>query len=233
MQDHRRAGFMEKGIVEGSSIGGIASLRIRLGMSQSEFAERMGVSQTTVSRWESGRQIPGAGIRAQLSELRYQLDLSRGTRPEIALVEHSPFPMAIVSEDWRVVAMSDPLLARHEGAGPEIKLERLKKRSSADMEQALSILRAHGFFEAKVPACRIVARGFVVGRDPDCFEALCTPLVLEGKVCRLTQYRFLADDEFRERRNAVGLVTFLGRDGAPAEPQNSVMSRGDESGGVL
>jgi DNA-binding transcriptional regulator YiaG len=42
----------------------VAALRRRLGISQSEFAARLGVRQQTVSEWEVGRYRPrGASVR--------------------------------------------------------------------------------------------------------------------------------------------------------------------------
>ena len=35
-------------------------IRRKKGLSQAEFAERMGVSQNTISQWESGARIPNA-----------------------------------------------------------------------------------------------------------------------------------------------------------------------------
>jgi transcriptional regulator with XRE-family HTH domain len=40
----------------------MTGLRERLGWSQGELAERLGVSQSLVSKWESGRRDPGAGV---------------------------------------------------------------------------------------------------------------------------------------------------------------------------
>lgn len=43
--------------------GGIRSLRLRLGLTQEAFARRLGVSITTVSRWENGQVKPrGLGL---------------------------------------------------------------------------------------------------------------------------------------------------------------------------
>jgi transcriptional regulator with XRE-family HTH domain len=191
--------------------GKVAALRAQLGLSQSEFARRLGVNQTTVSRWESGRQVPGKSILIRLRELSYDLNFSRGLSPEIALVEHSPFPMAIISQEWEVVAVSDPLLQQENAERAGLQAEGGRKRSSADMEQAFSILRDKGFFDARIPACRIVARAFIFGQQQRCFDALCTPLPVKGRICRLMQYRFLREDEFAARRGEVGLITFLDR----------------------
>src|SRR5687768_2547494 len=94
----------------------IVALRERLGVSQAELGRRLGVDQATVSRWERGLQAPEPRIQVRLSELMYRLDQSRGLRPEIALVEHSPFPMAIISRGWTVVALSDAILSRTDEA---------------------------------------------------------------------------------------------------------------------
>jgi transcriptional regulator with XRE-family HTH domain len=187
----------------------IVALRTSLGLSQAELARQVGVDQATVSRWERGLQAPDPRARVQLSELMYRLDVSRGMRSEIALVEHSPFPMAIVAGDWSVVAVSDAILLR---TGEEFRREgnlQGKKDTTADMEQAIAILRSHGFFEGKVAAARIVARGFMLWRDLKLFEAICTPVTVDGEICRLMQYQFLAEPVFLKRRKRFGLVTLL------------------------
>lgn len=38
----------------------ITSERIRMGISQKELADKLGVSLTTVSRWEQGRSFPSS-----------------------------------------------------------------------------------------------------------------------------------------------------------------------------
>jgi DNA-binding transcriptional regulator YiaG len=55
----------------------IVALRRALGLSQAEFAHRLGVRQQTVSEWETGRYRPrGASLRvlAILAEERVQYD---------------------------------------------------------------------------------------------------------------------------------------------------------------
>jgi DNA-binding transcriptional regulator YiaG len=57
----------------------IAELRERLGLTQAEMAEELGVRQQTVSEWETGRYEPrGASVKvlAHLAESRTPYDAS-------------------------------------------------------------------------------------------------------------------------------------------------------------
>lgn len=45
------------------------SARERLGLTQREVAERMGVDQSAVSQWETGKTHPKAGLLVRLSQL--------------------------------------------------------------------------------------------------------------------------------------------------------------------
>lgn len=48
----------------------IWAARMKLGLTQLEFAERLGVDPVTVSRWERGVSTPqGRGVRARLAAL--------------------------------------------------------------------------------------------------------------------------------------------------------------------
>ena len=47
----------------------VRALRDALGMTQEEFAREVGVSFTTVSRWETGRGTPSRLARRQLEQL--------------------------------------------------------------------------------------------------------------------------------------------------------------------
>jgi transcriptional regulator with XRE-family HTH domain len=47
----------------------IRQLREKMILSQTEFAERLGVSNVTVSRWETGKSFPTIKIKRRLQEL--------------------------------------------------------------------------------------------------------------------------------------------------------------------
>ncbi|WP_286958872.1 helix-turn-helix domain-containing protein [Arsenicicoccus sp. UBA7492] len=52
----------------------VAARRLALGLSQAALADVLGVKQATVSRWEAGARVPGAGVDAELAVLEDQLE---------------------------------------------------------------------------------------------------------------------------------------------------------------
>jgi DNA-binding transcriptional regulator YiaG len=52
----------------------VKALRLRLALTQEELARQLGVSLSTVSRWETGRSSPSRLARQRLSELSARRD---------------------------------------------------------------------------------------------------------------------------------------------------------------
>ncbi len=59
--------------------GGLRTVREALALSQAQFARRLGVAGGTISRWETGRARPSAGVLRRLDALRRKLAGSRRT----------------------------------------------------------------------------------------------------------------------------------------------------------
>ncbi len=65
----------------------VTGLRRQLALSQEDLAHQLGVSYTTVNRWENGRRIPSKLAQVQLNAFRTkmvaggQLVLPEGQRP--------------------------------------------------------------------------------------------------------------------------------------------------------
>ncbi len=83
----------------------IKSLRISLNLSQSEFSERLGVDQASVSRWERGKTEPQYDLRKVLDGMAKQAGLAV-LGDLIDVVNASPFPMILVSRSREVFAAS-------------------------------------------------------------------------------------------------------------------------------
>ncbi|MCH9765617.1 MAG: helix-turn-helix domain-containing protein [Alphaproteobacteria bacterium] len=86
--------------------------RLRHGLSQSEMAKLMNVSQRTISRWERGEDRPGIAYKKRLRDLALE-------PPEILLrtltaaVARCPAPRALSrSQNLQLVAVSKPALEK-------------------------------------------------------------------------------------------------------------------------
>jgi transcriptional regulator with XRE-family HTH domain len=53
----------------------IRQLREKMILSQTEFAERLGVSNVTVSRWETGKSFPTIKLKRKLNDLFLKYDI--------------------------------------------------------------------------------------------------------------------------------------------------------------
>src|ERR1700760_44567 len=57
----------------GAGAGGVRALRTRAGLTQEQFAARLGVSFAAVTRWENARSGVSAAARRRLAELEREL----------------------------------------------------------------------------------------------------------------------------------------------------------------
>src|SRR5262249_40159540 len=60
--------MLTEGRVRKSNVPNIRALRSKLGLTQARFAELMGVSFVTVSRWENGQSIPSPSALAVITK---------------------------------------------------------------------------------------------------------------------------------------------------------------------
>ncbi len=58
----------------------IRELRQRLDLTQEQFAQRVGVTYSTVNHWENGKRVPLPFLVKRLVEMKQELD-SRDTKP--------------------------------------------------------------------------------------------------------------------------------------------------------
>ncbi len=52
----------------------VKELRRRLGLTQEQFAQRVGVTYSTVNHWENGKRIPQPFLLRRLVEMKGELD---------------------------------------------------------------------------------------------------------------------------------------------------------------
>lgn len=58
----------------------IRELRQRLDLTQEQFAQRVGVTYSTVNHWENGKRVPLPFLVKRLFEMKQELDTNESTK---------------------------------------------------------------------------------------------------------------------------------------------------------
>lgn len=86
--------------------------RMRHGLSQTEMARMMDVSQRTISRWERGEDNPGIQFKKRLRDLALEPP-EVFLRALIASVKHCPAPRALSRfQNLELIAVSQPAILK-------------------------------------------------------------------------------------------------------------------------
>ena len=177
-------------------------LRRLRALKQAALAELLGVDQATVSRWESGRQIPDLGMQRRLR------DMMRRTEPrEEALLKHcinASVGYTLLCDEQRTIRAASPSFCEIHGVAPSdiIGMSSLPA-FTAELEQMLWIAIENGFFEGEVASVRVVSRFHSLSGDwRDLGGIVCwTPVPLsDGRVLRRVDRITLSDEQFDAAR---------------------------------
>lgn len=60
----------------------IRELRQRLDLTQEQFAQKVGVTYSTVNHWENGKRMPLPFLEKRLLEMKHELDEKESKRPK-------------------------------------------------------------------------------------------------------------------------------------------------------
>ncbi len=125
-------------------------LRLAAGLKQDALARQMGVDQTTVSRWESGRQVPVAETQqATLASLTPpRLDDSALKR----LVETSRLPVHLVEDSTHIcLAYSRPRARDWNATNHALLGTSLWRFATPEIRQAEAELDSEGWWDSAAP----------------------------------------------------------------------------------
>ncbi|SOD89039.1 helix-turn-helix domain-containing protein [Caenispirillum bisanense] len=133
----------------------VRHLRITLGATQKELAVRLGLNQSTVSRWERGTTRPDAETRRRLYAL-LQGASDRGEASLRLLVSHSPAAMALFDAGWRVHALSQSFSDLLGSSPGEAIGTDLRRRFSDELTEAAQAALARGLLTGGTSGLRIL-----------------------------------------------------------------------------
>lgn len=84
---------------EGFTGQDVADCRIALGISQEELADLLGVSQTTIQRWERGKKHPPARLQDELDDVFHDFLTDVELARESNVVKEAPWSQVV--RFWR------------------------------------------------------------------------------------------------------------------------------------
>ena len=117
-------------------VGDVYAARKKLGMSQEQLAEVLGVSRNTVSRWENGTSTPTAENQAALERLLAELEEGKPAVPEeTPAPEEAPAPPPVTPvkpRRWRAAVCAGLVCALLLGIAALIGVHSLKQRLEPD-----------------------------------------------------------------------------------------------------
>ena len=140
----------------------IKAYRETNGLKQFALATQLGVDQSTISRWENGRDLPGTAIQLRLRELlRAQEDMA----PAIAIVRSLPSPGILMDRDTYCYEVSDPMAELLGKPREALVGTRLAELCNGYLDDEMAELREIDFFEGSVAYVEKLVSGTVGTRE--------------------------------------------------------------------
>ena len=166
----------------------------------------LGVDQATVSRWESGRQLPDLGMQRRLREM-----MRRAEPNEEILLKHSinaSIGYTMLCDEDRIIRAASPSFCEIHGVS-EAAIAGMSTMGAftGELERMLWIAVEHGFFEGEVASVRVVSRFHSLsGTWRDAAGIVCwTPVPLaDGQILRRVDRITLSDEQFDAARSENG-----------------------------
>lgn len=163
----------------------IRHVRRKTGMTQDDLAERLGVDQGTVSRWERNQMSPRPRILEKLRNLLLHEDERRIRERSLALVRHNLAAATILDADLKLVQASEPAF-RHTRLRHNVDLRRQFGTSMQQFTDRLGVpdlmsyLRESGLLTNDALMFRFVLNVRGMGHS-----TLYEPILEEGRVVGL------------------------------------------------
>lgn len=170
------------------------------------MADLIGVDQATVSRWETGRQMPDLSMQRRLRDLMRRMD----PREEVLLKHwiNASVGYTVLCDDRRIVRAASPSYCSIHGvSATEVLGASTVPVFTAELEQALWTAVEHGFFEGDVASLTVVGTmNHMSGRERNIGGiSVWTPVPLtDGTILRRVDRIDLSDEQFRAARRDNG-----------------------------
>lgn len=183
--------------------GIVSTLRVGCGLSQSDFAELLGVDQTTVSRWERGLGLPAPRYRRKMRDMQRSNPAGRADALTRLRVKMSAWPSTLLGPGAR-------LIERSRAASMELSLEELGPgvtlygRFGAEVDEQVSDWERSGIFAGEL-AMTISLNRIQSPEGTVYFRGMDTPHVSStGEIWCLCELRRLSEAGYADELRQMG-----------------------------
>ena len=128
----------------------VRELRNRKGLTQSELASQLGVTQASVSRWENGSDLPSVRLRKTMREMMRVSSSSDVAQQIKARLRYTPNPVSLVGHGARFLDFS-PSFASETGTEPgRLRGATIYGRFGEIVDETTQLWERSGIFSGEV-----------------------------------------------------------------------------------
>lgn len=150
----------------------IRHYRLSKGLKQAALAHDLGVTQTMVSRWESGTAVPSRRVQDRIFDLYWASHTTVSRAAWLDRIGQHPSMVAVIDGTGRIQRASRGLL-RVLGCGRhDVEGRFVYEAFRGDLVDLFDALTATGFFEGRVASAESIDRYEFIRRDNSVREYL-------------------------------------------------------------
>ena len=136
----------------------IRHYRLSKGLKQAALADDLGVTQTMVSRWESGAALPSRRIQDRVFDLYWASHASVPRQAWMDRIGRHPSLVSVIAADGRILRVSRGFLRSLECERGQLEGRYLSDAFEGDFVTVHEALCASGFFEGRVSSAESMDR---------------------------------------------------------------------------
>ncbi|MAK65072.1 MAG: hypothetical protein CMF75_10105 [Maricaulis sp.] len=143
----------------------IRHYRHSMGLKQAAMAHDLGVTQTMISRWESGTSLPSERIQERIFDLYWRAHAAVPRAVWLDRIGRHPAPVAVISAQGRVMRASQGLQRALGCRRHDLEGRFCHEAFTGDLVELFDTLTASGFFEGRVASAESMDRIRYFGPD--------------------------------------------------------------------
>jgi transcriptional regulator with XRE-family HTH domain len=134
----------------------LRSFRAREGLTQSAIADRLGVDQSTVSRWERGVDQPALAARRSLRDTFRMSFAGRQDRAIRSRIRHSAWPQTLLRKGAVFLEASSTLIIEARVPVPDLRGRAIYGVFGPQTDQVTEQWERSGLFQGELALCMTV-----------------------------------------------------------------------------